>query len=247
MKKYSIKALITDAPENIEEEIIREDFLKISEEIAEYATRLYAEGKQSLLCIFQGMDASGKDGTCRKVFRNVTPTMLKVSTFGKPTDIEMKHDFLWRVHQAVPAKGETGVFLRSHYEDVLIQRVHQWISEETAKQRFEAINRFEEHLTLHNNTTILKFFMNISSDKQLEKLQERKDDVTKNWKHREGDWEERKHWNEYMKCYEDVLNKCNKIPWNVIPSDKRWYRDYSAGKIILNTLKKMDPQYPKLS
>lgn len=201
---------------------------------------LYAQGKQSLLVVLQGMDASGKDGTVKTVFANCNPTGIDVYGFKKPTEEEFARDFLWRVHKVVPKDGNIMVFNRSHYEDILIQRVHKWIDEEKVQKRMQAINSFENILEFDNNTKVLKIYLHISEERQLEKLQERIDDPTKRWKHNDGDWEERKHWAEYMKCYEYAINE-SKIPFHVIPSDQRWYRNYLIAQLVHKTLVDMNP------
>jgi PPK2 family polyphosphate:nucleotide phosphotransferase len=184
--------------------------------------KLYAEGSQSLLVILQGMDASGKDGTVKTVFSDCNPTGIDTYAFKKPTEEEFAHDFLWRVHQRSPRKGNIMIFNRSHYEDILIQRVHKWIDEERVEKRMSAINAYEELMQFDNKTKVLKFYMHISPERQQEKLQERIDDPTKNWKHKAADWDENDHWDEYMKAYEYAINE-SVIPWNIVPCDKRWF------------------------
>ena len=246
-KKINISKYSTKAPKNIDKEQIKLESQDLRREVGELMVRMHAEGKQSLLIVVQGMDASGKDGVTKKLLRYCPPIISKVTSFKKPTDYEMMHDFLWRVHKVVPAKGEVGVFVRSHYEDVLIQRVRGWIDKDTAKARFDAINNFERNLEVHNNTKVVKLFMNISPERQEEKLQERIDILEKNWKHNDGDWEERKLWKNYMSAYTDVLNKCNDIPWYIVPCDQRWYRNYIALTIVRDALVQMNCQYPTIS
>ena len=171
--------------------------------------------------------------------------MHNVYAFKKPTEIEFSHDFLWRVHKQAPSKGHIKIFNRSHYEDILIQRVHGWIDEERVEKRMNAINAFEELLTFDNRTTILKFYLHLSYEQQALELQERIDERKKNWKHNPGDWKEREHWDEYMRCYEDVLNR-SKTPWHIIPVDERWYRDYLVSKTISETLEKLEMSWPEL-
>jgi PPK2 family polyphosphate:nucleotide phosphotransferase len=211
--------------------------------IGEWQHKLYAEGKQSVLVILQGMDASGKDGTIKTVFADCNPTGIDVYSFKKPTELEMAHDFLWRVHQRAPEKGNIMVFNRSHYEDILIQRVHNWINDTRAEKRMHAINAFEQLIQFDANTTIIKCYMHISRERQQEKLQERLDDTTKNWKHNAGDWDENDHWDTYMKYYEYAINK-SEVPWEIIPCDKRWYRNYCVAKVVLARLEKMNPALP---
>lgn len=206
---------------------------------------LRAEQKHSLLIILQGMDSSGKDGAVKNVFKDCTPFNLSVYAFKKPTEIEFTHDFLWRVHQQVPAKGEIKIFNRSHYEDILIQRVHHWIDEERVAQRMNAINAFEELLHFDSNTTILKFYLHLSYEQQAIELQERLDHPDKFWKHNDGDWKEREHWEEYMHCYEDAINRSS-LPWTIVPVDERWYRDYLIAKAVCEALEAMNLEYPPL-
>ncbi len=242
----NLSKISTLPPEELTKASIKKQTLALTDEIAELGKKLQAEKKQALLIVFQGMDSSGKDGATKKVFRKCSPHVVKAYPFKKPTDLEFAHDFLWRAHKVAPAQGEIMIFTRSHYEDILIQRVHNWIDEKTVKSRMEAINNFEELLTKHNNTRVLKFYLHLSPERQLEKLQERIDIPEKNWKHNPGDWEERKHWKDYMKAYEYAINE-SKIAWNIVPVDKRWYRDYCVAKTVLKTLKEMDPQYPVLA
>lgn len=219
---------------------------EIAEEIGELCAVMAAQKKHSLLVVLQGMDASGKDGSTKRTFPRVSPSIIDAHSFKKPTEIEFAHDFLWRVHPLAPAKGQVSVFIRSHYEDILIQRVHEWIDMETVHHRMEAINAFEQNLIRDNGTTILKFFLNISPERQKEKLQERIDLPEKNWKHNDGDWEERKHWDKYMKAYEDILN-WSVVPWHAVPVDKKWYRNYYIARTVLETLKGMDLKLPTLT
>ncbi|MEM0995052.1 MAG: PPK2 family polyphosphate kinase, partial [Bacteroidota bacterium] len=189
--------------------------------------------------------ASGKDGAVYKVFRDCSHNDVSTYGFKKPSKEELAHDFLWRIHKKVPGKGQIQIFNRSHYEDVLIQRVHGWIDEERVQKRMNSINTFEELLQYDNNTLILKFFLHISYDQQEEELQERLNEPDKNWKHNDGDWEQRKHWDKYMQCYQDVLNGST-IPWHIIPVDSRWYRDYLVSKTIVEAMEALDMSYPGL-
>ncbi|MBP7183958.1 MAG: polyphosphate kinase [Saprospiraceae bacterium] len=245
MKKIVLSEISTRAPKKLDKDEIEEKTKKITKQISHLQHLLYAEKKQSLLVIFQGMDASGKDGATKNVFEGCSPVGIYVEAFKKPTDEEMAHDFLWRIHKVTPAKGMIQIFNRSHYEDVIIQRVNNWITEDRVEKRIEAINAFEKLLQFDNNTTILKFYMHISKDKQLEKLQERIDDPSKNWKHNESDWKERESWDKYMDAYENAINK-SAIQWHIAPVDQRWYRDYFIAKIVLETLEQMNPKAPIL-
>ena len=235
----------TRAPEGTDEKEIRKKTKKIAKEIQELQTKMHAQKKHSLLVVFQGMDSSGKDGATRETFKYCSPSGIKTKGFGKPSDVEFAHDFLWRVHGHAPAKGEVAVFIRSHYEDVLIQRVHKWIDEEHVTKRINAINAWEELLQFDNNTTVLKFYMHLSKERQHEKLTERIQTPRKNFKHNDGDWDEREHWDRYIECYEDVINRSS-VPWIIAPVDQRWYRNYFIANKVLETLKAMDLEYPKL-
>lgn len=235
----------TKAPEGLEKDSIKKEMKEICNRIAELQYIMMAQEKYSLLVVFQGMDSSGKDGATKNVFGKCGPAGVQVHSFKKPTEEEFAHDFLWRAHKRVPAKGHISVFNRSHYEDVLIQRVHKWINKEQVDKRIAAINAFEELLEFDNNTKVLKFYMHLSEERQEEKLQERIDLPRKQWKHNDGDWEERKHWNSYIKCYEDVINRSS-IPWHIVPVDQRWYRNYAIAKIVLETLESFDLKFPAL-
>ncbi len=241
-----LKDYKTAPPNEFNKDDLKEATKDYVEELGKLQRLLRAESRHAVLVILQGMDASGKDGTVYKVFRDCGHNGVSTYSFKKPTQLEFAHDFLWRVHQQVPAKGEIKIFNRSHYEDILIQRVHGWVSEERVHQRMKAINAFEELLQFDNNTTIIKFFLHTSYDQQAEELQERIDEPDKHWKHNPNDWEERKHWDKYMACYEYVLNN-SIIPWNVIPVDKRWYRDYLVSKTMVEILKGLDMKYPVLA
>ncbi len=240
-----IKDLPTDPPAHLDRDIIEDETKKLTKRLAELQYLLHAEGKYSVLVVLQGMDGAGKDGAATKVFKYCQPSGINTYSFKKPSDEEFAHDFLWRVHKQAPEKGIIKIFNRSHYEDILIQRVHKWISEEHVEKRMKAINAFEELLTFDNNTIVLKFFLNISHEQQALELQERIDEPEKHWKHNENDWKEREHWDEYMKCYEYILNESN-IPWTVVPVDSRWYRDYIIAQKMVETLEALDMQFPPL-
>lgn len=235
----------TDAPKDAKKKEYEEKAKDLYKRIAELQEILYAEKKHSLLVIFQGMDASGKDGSTENVFSRCSPSGVRAYSFKKPTDEEFAHDFLWRVHKITPGKGMIHIFNRSHYEDVLIQRIHGWIDEERVSKRIAAINAFEELLQFDNNTTILKFFMNISPERQLEKLQERIDMPRKNYKHNDNDWKERELWDDYMTAYEDVINRSS-VPWIIAPVDQRWYRNYFIAQKVADALENLNMQLPTL-
>lgn len=240
-----LSEISTKAPEGTDEEKIRDATKDIVKDIADLQYKLYAEKKQSMIVVFQGMDSSGKDGATSKVFRSCGPIGVNVFSFKKPTEKEFAHDFLWRVHQVAPEDGMIHVFNRSHYEDILIQRVHNWIDMETVHSRMRAINGFEQMLFEQNDTKILKFYLHLSKERQEEKLRERVELLRKHWKHNDNDWNEREHWDSYMEAYEYAINE-SEIPWHIVPVDQRWYRNYAIAKIVLEELKAMDPQFPEL-
>ena len=228
-----------DAFEKTEAHIVKLDPLQ---------ERLYAEGKHSLLIILQALDTGGKDGTIRHVMRGVNPQGCNVTSFKPPTPEERSHDFLWRIHKAVPAKGLIGIFNRSHYEDVLVTRVHGDVTAKEAKARYREINRFEREL-VENGTTILKFYLAISKDEQRRRLQARVDDPQKRWKFSPADLAERRHWDAYMKVYAEACSATSTkhAPWHVIPANRKWYRNYLVAKIVAATLKKMNPKFPAIA
>ncbi|MBK8783355.1 MAG: polyphosphate kinase 2 family protein [Anaerolineales bacterium] len=207
---------------------------------------MFAEHKHKVLVVLQAMDTGGKDGTIRRVFDRVNPAGVRVASFKAPTEEELDHDYLWRVHKQVPGKGELVVFNRSHYEDVLVVRVHNYVPPEVWGKRFDQINEFERTLA-ENGTTILKFYLHIDLDEQKERLQARLDDPTKRWKFRLGDLEERKLWPEYMKAFEDVLSKTSTeyAPWYIIPANRKWFRDLAISSVLVDTLEGLNMKYPE--
>ncbi|HOU45127.1 MAG TPA: polyphosphate kinase 2 family protein [Anaerolineaceae bacterium] len=229
-----------------DKEKAQEDLAKLNDKLEEYQELLYAEHKHRVLIVLQAMDTGGKDGVIRRVFDGVNPQGVRVASFKVPTAEELDHDYLWRVHKMTPGRGEIVIFNRSHYEDVLVVRVHGLVSEKTWKKRYDHINEFER-LMANEGTTILKFFLHIDKDEQKERLQARLDEPDKHWKFSLGDLEERKLWNQYMAAYEDVLNKTSTpwAPWYVIPANRKWYRDLVISTILVNTLKKLDMHYPE--
>ena len=214
--------------------------------LAELQLRLFAEGKQAVLIILQGMDASGKDGTVRHVISGLNPASCRVQSFKVPTADEVRHDYLWRIHHVVPARGEIGIFNRSHYEDVLIVRVRQLVDKEIWKRRYDQINAFEQMLT-ENGVTILKFFLHIDKAEQRDRLRARLDDPTKNWKFERGDLDVRRQWDDYQRAYEDALSRCSTrwAPWFVVPANKKWFRNLAVSEIVRTTLEELHPQFPK--
>ncbi len=208
--------------------------------------RLWAERTRSLLVILQGIDASGKDGSIRHVFGGVNPQATRAVSFKAPTDEERAHDFLWRIHRHAPAAGETVIFNRSHYEDVLIVRVHKLVPRAVWSKRYAIIDAFERTLT-SGGTTIVKFFLHISKAEQLRRFQERLDDPDKRWKFNRGDIDERKRWDDYHAAYTDVLEKTSTphAPWHIIPADRKWYRNWAISRVLIEALEELDPQYPQ--
>jgi PPK2 family polyphosphate:nucleotide phosphotransferase len=208
--------------------------------------RLWAEGKHRVLVVLQGIDAAGKDGTLRHVMGAFNPQGCAVTAFKVPSADELAHDYLWRVHRRVPGKGEIGVFNRSHYEDVLVVRVHDLVPKAVWSRRYDQINDFEE-LLAEEGTTIIKFFLYIDKDEQRERFQARFDDPTKRWKFALGDLEERKHWDDYIAAYEDALSKTttDHAPWYVVPANRKWFRDLAVASILAATLEELDPHYPE--
>jgi PPK2 family polyphosphate:nucleotide phosphotransferase len=236
----------TRAPKEFDKKETKELTEKLLTELDDLQNVLYAESKHAILIILQGMDASGKDGAIRHVFSGINPQGIGVTSFKVPTEEELKHDFLWRIHPHAPAKGMIQIFNRSQYEDVLVTRVHDIIDDATAAQRFDAINHFEELLTLHNATTILKFYLHISPEEQQERFKERLTDPHKHWKYNANDFAEAKLWDQYRQAYEDVFANCNAIPWTIVPADQNWYKEYVITQKIVEALKELNMQYPDL-
>jgi len=207
--------------------------------------RLWAEHRHRVLIVLQGMDASGKDGTIKRVMTAFHPLGCRVTGFGVPSEAELAHDYLWRVHEVVPGDGEIAIFNRSHYEDVLVVRVHSLVPKARWSKRYDQINAFEAMLAAEG-TTILKFFLHLGRDEQLERFRERYDDPTKRWKFKLGDLEERKRWDAYQAAYEDVLERCSTdvAPWYVVPADRKWFRDLAISGIVAEALEGLKPRYP---
>jgi len=209
---------------------------------------LYASKKYSLLIVLQGIDGAGKDGTIRHVMSGVNPQGCRVTSFKTPSVEESAHDFLWRIHNAIPARGEIGIFNRSHYEDVLVVRVHQLVPESIWSRRYKQINHFERILA-ENNVKILKFYLHISKEEQKKRFQQRLEDRTKWWKLSPTDFQERRYWNNYMDAYEDVLRYCSTpwAPWYIIPANKNWFRNLAVSHVIVKTLEDLNMNFPKPS
>ncbi len=246
MYTKKLKFISTRAPKQCNKEKIKKETAKLKLKLEKLQNLMYAEKQHSLLVVLQGMDASGKDGITKNVFNITNPLGTRVVSFKKPTEIEMKHDFLWRIHPHTPEKGMISIFNRSHYEDVIVQRVHNWVTEKIINHRFDNINNFEKLLS-DSGTTVMKFYMHVSKDVQLERLKERMSDKTKMWKHNDDDIKERVYWDQYMKAYQDVFEKCNKASkWNIVPSDQNWYKEYVVVKKIVEAMESMNMCYPGL-
>jgi PPK2 family polyphosphate:nucleotide phosphotransferase len=244
MANIKLKDISTRAPKDWDKEQTKTTTAGILEKLNELQNLLFAESKHSVLVILQGMDASGKDGVIRKVFGSLNPQGVRVQSFKAPTELELSHDFLWRIHAVAPPKGTIQIFNRSHYEDVLITRVHKWIDDKTATKRIKAINDFEQLLQEHNSTVILKFYLHISPEEQEQRLQERIHNPTKQWKYNEKDFEEAKLWDDYRAVYEDCFEQCNDVPWTIVPADQNWYKEYVIAHTLQKALEKLNMQYP---
>ncbi|MBV9866658.1 MAG: polyphosphate kinase 2 family protein [Abitibacteriaceae bacterium] len=219
---------------------------KLHQKLETLQQALYAEHKHSLLIVLQAMDTGGKDGATKSLMLGVNPTGVNITSFKAPTAAELDHDFLWRVHQHVPGKGVIGIWNRSHYEDVLIVRVHKLIEKKAWQRRYEDINNFEQML-MDNGVTILKFFLHISKDEQKKRLQARLEDPEKIWKFNLGDLDERKLWDDYQEAYEDAINNCSTkhAPWRIVPANHKWSRNSALAAAVVETLEEMKPKYPK--
>ena len=215
------------------------------DQLSELQDRLWAERRRAVLLVLQGMDTSGKSGVIKHVGRSLNPHGVRVKAFKAPSEEESAHDFLWRIRQALPAYGQVGIFDRSHYEDVLVVRVHRWVPEEVWRSRYDAINRFEEELAGFG-TTVVKCMLHVSYDYQRERLLARLEDPEKRWKFNEGDIEERALWPAYQEAYADAVRHCSAgAPWYVVPADRKWYRQWAVARILIETLEEMKPEYPQ--
>jgi PPK2 family polyphosphate:nucleotide phosphotransferase len=219
---------------------------RLNTKLEELQELLFAEHKHKVLIVLQAMDTGGKDGVIRRVFDGVNPQGVRVASFKVPTQEELDHDYLWRIHKVTPGKGEMVIFNRSHYEDVLVVRVHNYVPPDMWKKRFEQINQFERLLT-ENGTTMLKFFLHIDLDEQKERLQARLNDPAKRWKFRLGDLAERKLWDDYMQVYEDVLSKTSTdyAPWFIVPANRKWYRDLVVSLVLVEALQSLGMKFPE--
>ena len=245
--KVSLSKWDPDNTEGLEDKkSVKKKMAKNLEHLSQLQYLLYAENKRSVLVVLQALDAAGKDGTIRHVMGPLNPQSCKVISFKTPTTEEMSHDFLWRIHQAAPRTGEIRIFNRSHYEDVLIVRVHDMAPRAVWSRRYDQINAFEKILT-QNHTHIFKFYLHISKDEQLERFKARLEDPTKHWKASLADFEERKYWKDYVKAYEAALSKCStpEAPWFIIPANKKWFRNFAVSEILVQELSKLRMKFPE--
>jgi PPK2 family polyphosphate:nucleotide phosphotransferase len=237
------------SPEGLpEREVLERRMAGLGRQLATLQSALYAESARSLLVVFQARDAGGKDGAIKRVFGPLNPQGSYVASFRAPTEEELAHDYLWRVHRVVPQKGYIGIFNRSHYEDVLVPRVEGLVPPRVWKKRYGQINEFERTLS-ENGVVILKFFLHISKDEQKKRFLERIDDPAKNWKFREGDIAAREKWDDFNQAYTDMIRRCSTrwAPWYVVPADDKRVRDYLVGRMVVRTLRRMNPQFPPAS
>lgn len=242
----SLRAIDTRAPKHIERDEAEARFAALALELADLEDLLYAAQRHAVLIVLQGLDTSGKDGTIRKVFREVDPIGCRAVSFKVPTAEELAHDFLWRVHRQTPAKGEMVIFNRSHYEDVLVARVHELVPETVWRTRYDHINAFER-LLAESGTIILKFYLHISKEEQEARLLERERDVEKAWKLSASDWIERRSWDAYRVAYEDALMRCSTswAPWYVVPADQKWFRNLAVAETIVSRLRPLRTEWLK--
>lgn len=245
-KKLNLADIPSRDDGGLEKEAAHEEFERLHRRLIELESLFYADKRHAMLIVLQGMDTSGKDSTIRRVFSGVGPSAVQVAEFKAPTELELRHDFLWRVHAETPRRGRIVVFNRSHYEDVLIVRVNELVPEERWKGRYEHINAFER-LLADEGTVTLKFFLHISREYQREQLQERLDTPEKQWKFSPDDLKVRAKWNDYQEAYEDALRKCSteRAPWYVVPAERRWFRNLLVTRVIVDALESLDLRYPK--
>jgi len=246
MAHIHLSDIATRAPKGMNKEKIKLKTATLLQELDDLQNLLYAEGKHSILVILQGMDASGKDGAVRNVFGRMNPQGVLVKSFKEPTTEELKHDFLWRIHAHTPEKGMIQIFNRSHYEDILVTRVHKLIDDKQAMQRIKSINAFETLLEEQNDTHILKFYLHVSAEEQHARLEERIQNRQKQWKYNKSDFREAKLWDDYRKMYEDCFHHCNKPAWVIVPSDQNWYKEYIIASELHKLLKSLNMKYPSL-
>lgn len=240
-----LKKTSTRAPKDVNKEDIKAETFKVLKKVHEYQRIMYAQWKNSILLVLQGIDASGKNSTVRKIFTGINPLGCRVYEFKKPTPIEAAHDFLWRIHKVTPPKGMIHIFNRSHYEDVLVPAVEWYASKKELEQRYKQINNFER-LLAEQWTKVIKCYLHISHDKQKQKLMERISIPNKHWKHNDGDRDSRAKRDDYMAEYEKIFTECNESQWHIVPSDQKWWKVYTIANLILQEFEKMDLKWPDL-
>jgi PPK2 family polyphosphate:nucleotide phosphotransferase len=245
-RKLKLEDWSTDYDVDRKKENVERELARLSSQMSELQYKLFAGKSQSLLIILQGVDASGKDGTIRHVMGALNPQSCYVKSFKAPTPEDMSHDYLWRVHMAIPQKGQIAIFNRSHYEDIIEVCVHNLVPKNEILSRYRQINDFERYLS-ENHVAILKFFLHISKGEQKKRLQERIEDPTKHWKISESDLRDRKYWDKYMESYEEAMSRCSTswAPWYVIPANLKWFRNWAVAKIIVNKLDRMKLKFPE--
>ncbi len=246
MASVKLSKISTRAPKGWDKDTTKHKLQQILTKLDELQNLLYAERKHSILIVLQGMDAAGKDGLIRDVFTSMNPQGVQVTSFKEPTPEELSHDFLWRIHQHAPTCGMIQVFNRSHYEDVLVTRVHRMIDDKTAKKRMDAINDFERLLQDNNATEIIKIYLHVSQEEQHKRLKERLSKPEKMWKYNAKDLSESDLWDTYVKYYDEAISYCNKPEWHIVPTDQNWYKSYLVARILLDKLQSLKMKYPGL-
>lgn len=245
-KEWLLQTIDTRPPEYLDKKDIKEETEKLIERLEHLQNLFYANQKYGLLLVFQGMDASWKDWLIRHLASALNPMWCNAISFKQPSKEEASHDYLWRIHQHIPAKGMITIFNRSHYEDILAPSVLDlWISEATIEERYEQINQFENYLKA-NNIIVVKFYLHISKDEQKVRLQERLENKEKYWKYSKYDWESRKNWDDYMEVYEKIFARCDSPAWNIIPTDENWYKVYLVAKKLVETIESLNLKWPEL-
>lgn len=242
-KKSILSGISTKAPLKLNKKEIKKATEQMYVQIEELHKMMRAENKHSLLLVFQGLDAAGKDGSIDKLYNGLYPMATEASAFKAPTEDEASRDFLWRLHKLTPATGHVGIFNRSHYEDILVPSVHKLFDEKTIEKRYKHINNFEDMLK-DRGTVVIKFYLHISQNEQHKRFEERKTNIEKMWKYSSNDLKESKHWDKYIEVYENIFSK-SRIKWHIIPADQKWYRDHLIAITILESLKKLKMNYPK--
>lgn len=244
MKNLKINEIKTTSPKEVKKKKTKSEFLNLQRDIYSLQHLFYAAHSKSLLIIFQGIDTSGKDGVIRKVFNCVNPLGVHATSFKAPCDMEREHDYMWRIYQKLPEKGMIQIFNRSYYEDIIVPTIQKSLSKSKIDKRYNFINAFEKHL-VENDTDIIKFYLHISPEEQKSRIEERLKNPLKKWKYSKEDKKSSEKWNDYMAVYESIINQCNQVPWIIIPSDDKWYRDYMVASVIKKKLKSMRLKLPE--